>query len=135
MRKISKTPFKVLEAPNIEDDYYLNLVDWSSSNLLAVGLKNCVYLWNASTSQVSKLCESESEEDKITSVSWIQRVCYLVLVIGIYRYNTGNSLSGGDYTRCCSDMGCGASEACTRDGWPQTACWLTSLECSYSIFR
>jgi len=79
LRKISKTPFKVLEAPSIEDDYYLNLVDWSSSNLLAVGLKNCVYLWNASTSQVSKLCESESEEDKVTSVAWIQRGTHLAV--------------------------------------------------------
>lgn len=29
-REISKTPFKVLDAPALKDDYYLNLLDWSS---------------------------------------------------------------------------------------------------------
>ncbi|GKE25272.1 FIZZY-related 2-like protein, partial [Tanacetum coccineum] len=37
----------VLDAPAFQDDFYLNLVDWSSHNVLAVGLGNCVYLWNA----------------------------------------------------------------------------------------
>ena len=51
-RKIPKTPFKVLDAPDLQDDYYLNLLDWSSQNILAVGLGTAVYLWNASTCQV-----------------------------------------------------------------------------------
>jgi len=77
-RKIPKTPFRVLEAPAIQDDLYLNLVDWSSLNVLAVGLSNCVYLWNAGTSQVTKLCEVE-ESDSITAVSWIQRGTHLAV--------------------------------------------------------
>ncbi|XP_061549285.1 fizzy-related protein homolog isoform X2 [Phyllopteryx taeniolatus] len=51
MRKISKIPFKVLDAPELQDDFYLNLVDWSSLNVLSVGLGTCVYLWSACTSQ------------------------------------------------------------------------------------
>ncbi|KAL8500587.1 hypothetical protein ACS0TY_020243 [Phlomoides rotata] len=31
--------------------------DWSSHNVLAVGLGNCVYLWHASSSKVVKLCD------------------------------------------------------------------------------
>jgi len=38
-RKISKIPFKVLDAPSLRDDFYLNLVDWSDTNNLAVGLQ------------------------------------------------------------------------------------------------
>lgn len=76
-RKIPKAPFKVLEAPQIQDDFYLNLVDWSSQNLLAVGLGNSVYLWNAGTSQVTKLCELAN--DTVTSVSWIQRGTHLAV--------------------------------------------------------
>lgn len=38
VRKISKIPFKVLDAPELQDDFYLNLVDWSSQNVLSVGL-------------------------------------------------------------------------------------------------
>jgi WD40 repeat protein len=42
----------VLDAPALQDDFYLNLVDWSSLNVLAVGLGSCVYLWSACTSKV-----------------------------------------------------------------------------------
>jgi cell division cycle 20-like protein 1 (cofactor of APC complex) len=52
-RKIPKTPFKMLDAPYLQDDYYLNLVDWSGSNILAVALGSSVYLWSACTSKVS----------------------------------------------------------------------------------
>jgi len=38
VRKISKTPYKVLDAPSLQDDYYLNLVDWSHNNVLSVAL-------------------------------------------------------------------------------------------------
>ncbi|KAL0452830.1 UNVERIFIED_CONTAM: protein FIZZY-RELATED 3 [Sesamum latifolium] len=51
-RKVPKTPHKVLDAPALQDDFYLNLVDWSSQNVLAVGLGTCVYLWSASNSKV-----------------------------------------------------------------------------------
>jgi cell division cycle 20-like protein 1 (cofactor of APC complex) len=53
----------VLDAPELQDDFYLNLVDWSAQNVLAVGLGSCVYLWSACTSQVSfffKLIRSTS---------------------------------------------------------------------------
>ena len=53
-RKVSQSPFKVLNAPALQDDFYLNLVDWSSHNVLVVGLGNCVYLWNACSSKENK---------------------------------------------------------------------------------
>ncbi len=71
-RKISKLPYKVLDAPQLQDDFYLNLVDWSNSNILAVGLGTEVYVWNASTSKVTKLCQA-SYGDSITSVAWSQK--------------------------------------------------------------
>ena len=45
---------QVLDAPALQDDFYLNLVDWSSQNTLAVGLGSCVYLWSACTSKVRR---------------------------------------------------------------------------------
>lgn len=75
-RKISKVPFKVLDAPELQDDFYLNLVDWSSQNVLAVGLGRCVYLWSACTSQVTKLCDL-GPNDSVTSVRWMQRGTHL----------------------------------------------------------
>lgn len=31
-------PEKILDAPELKDDYYLNLLDWSSKGKLAIGL-------------------------------------------------------------------------------------------------
>ncbi|XP_076440625.1 fizzy-related protein homolog isoform X2 [Babylonia areolata] len=77
VRKISKIPFKVLDAPELQDDFYLNLVDWSSQNVLSVGLGTSVYLWSACTSQsvdqVTRLCDLSTDDDTVTSVSWSER--------------------------------------------------------------
>eukprot|EP00825_Cyclidium_porcatum_P044481 TRINITY_DN6541_c0_g1_i1.p1 TRINITY_DN6541_c0_g1~~TRINITY_DN6541_c0_g1_i1.p1 ORF type:complete len:566 (-),score=104.62 TRINITY_DN6541_c0_g1_i1:424-2121(-) len=68
-RKISKIPFKVLDAPALQDDFYLNLIDWSQENMLAVALSSCVYLWSATTNKVIKFCDLGSQ-DMVTSVGW-----------------------------------------------------------------
>jgi len=75
-RKVPKLPFKVLDAPQLKDDFYLNLLDWSSQNILAVGLGSAVYIWSACNSKVTKLCE-HAPEKPITSVKWSQRGNYL----------------------------------------------------------
>ncbi|KAE8876116.1 Protein FIZZY-RELATED 2 [Phytophthora fragariae] len=75
-RRIARTPFKVLDAPSLQDDFYLNLVDWSATNVVAVGLSSCVYLWSACTSKVTMLCDL-GPSDSVTSVSWSQRGTHL----------------------------------------------------------
>lgn len=65
-------PYKVLDAPALQDDFYLNLIDWSSSNVLAVGLGSSVYMWSAYTSKVTKLHDfGEDDNDSVTSVVWM----------------------------------------------------------------
>lgn len=76
LRKIPRAPFKVLDAPALADDYYLNLVDWSAQNTLAVGLGTCVYLWSACTSKVTRLVDL-GEGGAVCSVAWSQRGSYL----------------------------------------------------------
>jgi hypothetical protein len=46
-RIIQSSPSRILDAPDIVDDYYLNLISWSSSNVLAVALGPSIYTWNA----------------------------------------------------------------------------------------
>lgn len=75
LRSVCKTPYRVLDAPDLADDFYLNLVDWSQTNVLGVGLGTCVYLWTAHTAAVSKLCDLTDSRDTISSVSWVQKVC------------------------------------------------------------
>lgn len=77
-RKIARSPYKVLDAPALQDDFYLNLVDWSSHNVLAVGLGTSVYLWSACTSKVTKLCDL-GPTDSVCSVGWTQRGTYLAV--------------------------------------------------------
>ena len=64
-----------------QDDYYLNLVDWSSTNVLGVGLGACVYLWSAHTSAVTKLCDLSENggSDSITSINWVEKVCLFLI--------------------------------------------------------
>ncbi|XP_010540329.1 PREDICTED: protein FIZZY-RELATED 2 [Tarenaya hassleriana] len=77
-RKVPRSPYKVLDAPALQDDFYLNLVDWSGQNVLAVGLGNCVYLWNACSSKVTKLCDL-GVDDSVCSVGWALRGTHLAV--------------------------------------------------------
>ncbi|KEG01251.1 cell division cycle 20-like protein 1, cofactor-APC complex [Plasmodium vinckei vinckei] len=45
-RKICSKPYKVLSAPKLADNFYLNLLDWSKRNIIAVGLNEKLYMWN-----------------------------------------------------------------------------------------
>ncbi|KAF2197743.1 putative cell cycle regulatory protein [Delitschia confertaspora ATCC 74209] len=76
-RAVSKVPYKVLDAPDLADDFYLNLVDWGSQNTLGVGLGSCVYMWNSNSGRVTKLCELP--DDTVTSVNWIQRGSHIAI--------------------------------------------------------
>ncbi|KAK3154505.1 hypothetical protein QOZ80_2BG0191350 [Eleusine coracana subsp. coracana] len=70
-RKIPRSPYKILDAPDMQDDFYRSLLDWSSHDVLAVGLGSCVYLWNASRDKVTMLCDLGAEDD-VCSVGWVQ---------------------------------------------------------------
>lgn len=73
-RHISSTPMRILDAPDLLDDYYLNLLSWGPTNVLAVALSQCVYLWDASTGGIKELMNVDSDpNDYVSSVSWIQQ--------------------------------------------------------------
>lgn len=72
-RTIPTNPERILDAPEFRDDYYLNLMDWSSTNFLAVALNKEMYLWNASSGDISQLFSMDVDtSDYITSTAWIQ---------------------------------------------------------------
>ncbi|XP_056665413.1 fizzy-related protein homolog [Monodelphis domestica] len=72
-KSISAKPFKILEAPELQDNFCLNLLDWSSLNIISVGLGTSVFLWHAATCQVVRVCDLSVEGDSVTSVCWSQR--------------------------------------------------------------
>ncbi len=69
-RKIPSQPCRILDAPDLVDDYYLNLISWSADNILAVALAHCVYLWNAGSGEIQHLTTVDGDDDYVTSVSW-----------------------------------------------------------------
>ena len=77
-RKINLTPERILDAPNLVDDYYLNLLEWGKSNILAVALGPEIYLWNGESSETSLLMSIVKDNNTIinnnniiTSLSWM----------------------------------------------------------------
>ncbi|XP_026662933.1 cell division cycle 20.2, cofactor of APC complex-like [Phoenix dactylifera] len=69
-RHIPKHAERTLDAPDLINDYYLSLLDWGSSNVLAIALGNAVYLWNASNGSSSELMSVEADNGPVTCVSW-----------------------------------------------------------------
>lgn len=56
-KSVSLVPERILDAPELRDDYYLNLMDWSPSGQLGIGLNNTVYLYTPA--EISELCKLE----------------------------------------------------------------------------
>ena len=69
-RKIPEEPERILDAPQLIDDYYLNLLDWGNQNILSVCLGDSVYLWNATSGHTSLLTKSDNN-DNICSVNFM----------------------------------------------------------------
>jgi cell division cycle 20-like protein 1 (cofactor of APC complex) len=85
-----------------QDDFYLNLVSWSSTNVLGVGLNACVYLWSAHTSKVTKLCDlgassgpsaEDSSGDSATGIEWTNRVSQDMLMYSLDEENATDQRS------------------------------------------
>ena len=68
-RAVPQQPERILDAPDLIDDYYLNLIDWGSSNQVAVALNQSVYLWNAQSGDIQQLLSLQGD-DYVSSVSW-----------------------------------------------------------------
>lgn len=80
-RRIQSAPERVLDAPGLVDDYYLNLLDWSSGNQVAIGLERNVYVWSAESGTVSCLLET-TPDTYISSVKWSGDGAYVGVGLG-----------------------------------------------------
>ncbi|XP_073016792.1 cell division cycle 20.2, cofactor of APC complex-like isoform X1 [Primulina eburnea] len=70
LRQFPKQESRILDAPNIRNDYYLSVMDWGRTNILAVALDKKLYLWNADSSKISLVSEANSDDDYLASVAW-----------------------------------------------------------------
>ena len=47
MKGVCKKPEKVLDAPYVRDDFYINIMDWNTNGMLGVALDYVAYLKTA----------------------------------------------------------------------------------------
>ncbi|KAL9103595.1 MAG: hypothetical protein Q9163_001359 [Psora crenata] len=80
-RRVLTAPERVLDAPGLVDDYYLNLLDWSSGNQVAIGLERNLYIWSADSGTVSSLLETPADT-YISSVKWSGDGAYVGVGLG-----------------------------------------------------
>lgn len=93
-RHIPQKPEKTLDAPDIIDDFYLNLLDWSCSNVVAIALANSVYLWDASDSSSSELLEISADDGPVTSLRWAPDGRHLAVGLNNSHVQLWDSMSG-----------------------------------------
>ena len=80
-RRVLTAPERVLDAPGLVDDYYLNLLDWSSGNQVAIGLERNVYVWSADSGSVNCLLET-APDTYVSSVKWSADGAYVGVGVG-----------------------------------------------------
>jgi hypothetical protein len=66
-RKIATQPERVLDAPGIVDDFYLNLIPWSVQNVVTVALAKDTYIRKQEPGEVVQVGEASWER---TSPCW-----------------------------------------------------------------
>jgi cell division cycle protein 20 (cofactor of APC complex) len=77
-RTLPQAPERILDAPELLDDYYLTLLDWSSTNVLGVALNDSIYLWNASDGGIQQLLRLEGAgSPHVTSLAWSADGCMM----------------------------------------------------------
>lgn len=69
-RPLPLSPEKTLNAPDLLNNYYLNLLDWGANNIIAIALNNTVFLWNPSSGGIESFIPCENN-DYVCSVSWL----------------------------------------------------------------
>ncbi|XP_062521671.1 cell division cycle protein 20 homolog [Corticium candelabrum] len=72
-RYISTSAEKVLDAPDVINDFYINVLDWSIDNVVCIALGPCVYMWNADTANLSHLLDMSVSGDELECVT---SLCY-----------------------------------------------------------
>lgn len=71
VRDVSKIPYRVLDAPGLTDDFYLNLVDWSKKDWLGVILGKKCFLTHEKNGDIIELDDlTDHQSLSQTSIKW-----------------------------------------------------------------
>ena len=61
---------RILDAPGIVDDYYLNLLHWSSQGVVCIGLGAAVYVYTVEEGKVECVADMDEGRGRVTAVRW-----------------------------------------------------------------
>lgn len=122
-RRIQRAPIRILDAPALKDDFYLSLIDWGASNIVAVALGSAVWLWNAQTEHTSQMCSYPDGE--VCSVRWMQDGVHLA--VGL----TNGQVDVYDVNRVTSSANFFENDAVIRT-WQLHTCRVSSIAASHT---
>eukprot|EP00850_Spirogloea_muscicola_P015761 SM000123S25873 [mRNA] locus=s123:343886:346711:- [translate_table: standard] len=69
VRRLKERPDLILDLPLIKDDFYINVLDWSSTNVVAVAMEGVVHLWNCNNGEVHEIAACLAD-DYVSSLAW-----------------------------------------------------------------
>ncbi|NXG54992.1 CD20B protein, partial [Hemiprocne comata] len=61
-----------LHISGLRNDYYLNILDWSLENLIAIAVGPAAHIWNGGTLQAIESIDLNSSSKYISSLAWIK---------------------------------------------------------------
>eukprot|EP01066_Platyproteum_vivax_P000517 Platyproteum_vivax@DN10578_c0_g1_i1.p1 len=79
-RVMPSEPYRILDAPGFENDYYNNTLDWSCHNMVAIALDSELHLWNATSGDTTNL--NLDSEAHICSVKFDQTGSHVSVGLG-----------------------------------------------------
>eukprot|EP00834_Sanchytrium_tribonematis_P005453 NODE_330_length_9451_cov_0.342173.p1 type:complete len:380 gc:universal NODE_330_length_9451_cov_0.342173:2802-3941(+) len=71
---------RILDAPNILDDYYTELLAWNKDNIVAIGMQSSVYLWDGHTGDV----QSVDFDHVVRVVHWMGQILVVCTYHTVY---------------------------------------------------
>ena len=75
LRKIPQEPERILDAPNLIDNFFHNPLDWGSKNILSVCLGVHNYLWNYNNFEANLLTKNQNDINFCTSCFMDNGIC------------------------------------------------------------
>ncbi|KAJ4478495.1 WD40 repeat-like protein [Lentinula aciculospora] len=82
IREVPRAPYRALAVPDLPDDFYTSLLDWSPGGTLGVGLLSDIYMWRSDTCESTALCMIPDEMDSYSALAWMQTVP--IMALGTY---------------------------------------------------
>lgn len=99
-RHISTSAERVLDAPDLMDDFYLNLLDWSCNDIVSIGLGSSCYFWNSENGEINLLhnySNNDNSDIYICSVAFNHNGQYIAVgtsnnIVTLYDTSTCKTL-------------------------------------------